>query len=243
MSSEKIVLRRGEIDKKVVDDLLNNQEYADTVKKYVKQGMELNAYIRDRILLPENLSQLQKNIIKYSKKVEEIFKDTDYIKVCRMMHRPYDSDLPAHPLSTANICLTDFGSHRSLIYIPKDAYIMIRDITKELTLKDPHTGKIINAYPGPVFEIVISPKTKDGILQYLIDLDEERDIKDKYYVVSSDFSVTNLGVFQDIYEQDTGKKKDNNNSKPLELNDDTIEKIFPKEFTYDIFLSVDSFGI
>lgn len=243
MSSEKIVLRRGEIDKKVVDGLLSNREYKDTVKSYVNQGMELNTYIRNRWPLSESHSQLQKNIIKYSKKVEEIFKDTDYIKVCRMMYEPYDINLPAHSLSTANICLTGFGSYRSSIYVPKDAYIMIRDITEDLTVKDPHTGKIINAYHKPVFEIVISPATKDGIQQYLIDLDEERDITDKYYVVSSDFSVTNLYFFQDIYKQDTGKKKDNNNSKPFELNDDTIEKIFPKKFTYETFLLVDPFEI
>ena len=88
------------------------------------------------------------------------------------------------------------------IYIPKDAYILIKDIT--YACRDPITKKSMKT-----FEIIIPPITPQGTEQNLdaLDLyDDDDDNKIRHYVVNSSFSTENFSDFVEVYEQD--KKAD-----------------------------------
>lgn len=196
---KKILLQRGEINQSIVNQIFKDPEYQIYVDKYIKQGMELNRAIRNQEPLGDAYKLLLSKLNILSKQVQEIFPGKDYIKVCRMMAKFYDKNSPPQPMSTANRCLSEFGNKTLHIYIPKDAYILIRDISKEMT--DPITGKTVKT-----FEIIIPPETPNRRPQKLLDLDEASgDNYVKYYVVSSPESIEHFQDFVEIYKQDIKK--------------------------------------
>lgn len=194
---KKILLQRGEINQVIVNQIYKDPDYKIYLDKYINQGMELNRAIRNREPLDDAYKSLLSKLNILSKQVKEIFPGKDYIRVCRMMSKFYDENLPSQPMSTANICLSEFGNKTLHIYIPKDAYILIRDISKEMT--DPITGKTVK-----IFEIIIPPLTPNRSNQNLLDLDEAGgDNYVKYYVVSSPESIKHFQDFVEIYKQDS----------------------------------------
>ena len=201
-SDKKILLQRGEINQSIVNQIFKDPEYQIYVDKYINQGMELNRSIRNRETLDDSYKLLLSKLNTLSKQVQEIFPGKDYIKVCRMMSKFYDENLPSQPMSTANICLSEFGNKTLHIYIPKDAYILIRDISKEMA--EPITGKMVK-----IFEIIIPPQTPNRNNQNLLDLDEfGGQSLIKYYVVSSPESIKHFQDFVEIYKQDAKKEKE-----------------------------------
>jgi hypothetical protein len=192
----KKILQRGEINENLVNQLFSNPEYQNYVDQYINQGMELNRAIRNREQLSESYKLLLSNLNKLSKQVQQIFPNTDYIKVCRMMSQHYNIDSPLQPISTASICLSGFGNKTLHIYIPKDSYILIKDISK--TSYDPITRKMVKT-----FEIIIPPLTPKGYPQKLLALDNfTEDDYVRYYVVNSPYSNDNFQKFIDIYKSE-----------------------------------------
>ena len=196
---EKKVLQRGVINENIVNQLLSDPTYQNYVDKYINVGMELNTAIRSGKPLSIGYKTLLDNLNKVSKQVQQIFPEKDYIKVCRRMFDFYDINSPPQPMSTANICVSGFGNKTLHIYIPKDAYILMKNISKET--KDPITQKMVKT-----FEIIIPPQTPKGHPQRLLDLDEVGgDNYVKYYVVDSPDAIKYFQDFVEIYKQDAKK--------------------------------------
>jgi hypothetical protein len=196
---KKILLQRGEINESIVNQIVSDSDYQNYVDQYINKGMELNRAIRNREQLSDYYKLLLNNLNKLSKQVQQIFPEKDYIKVCRRMFNFYDKNSPPQPMSTANICVSGFGNKTLHIYIPKDAYILMKNISMET--KDPITGEMVKT-----FEIIIPPETPNRRPQNLLDLDEASgDNYVKYYVVDSPDAIKYFQDFVEIYKQDAKK--------------------------------------
>lgn len=191
-------MKKAEINLGTVNKLLSNPTYKELVNKYVMHGNNLNEKIRNGTATEDD-KKFIKDLTANSKSVQEIFNNTDYLKVCRMQTNLYNKNEKPHPLSTANICLQGrFGNLKMYIYIPKDANILIADITD---YKDEELNILLKG--GPLFEIIIPPMSKDNTNQLLLELGEhDDDNMTKYYVVNSRYSLENYQLFRNLYNED-----------------------------------------
>lgn len=139
---------------KITNDVFNNyaKKIGDDmyiVDNYLSRGHELNAQLR----------RDNKIIEKIWKRVFvplEQLTNVDYIKVCRMMSKPYDENLIGGFISTSNNCLRGFGEYEHIIYIPTDTKVMLIDLHRHVKRDD--IIKFINNDEN-IYEIVLLPDT------------------------------------------------------------------------------------
>lgn len=120
---------------KVTDSYYDRNESA-IIKNYINNGIEINDRLRRRGKDDENDIKLDTVF----SKVSNLFGEGDFIKVCRVMSQEYEIEKSGGYISTSNKCL-QFGGIVFPIYIPKDAKIVIADISKTTFI--PNTYEII----------------------------------------------------------------------------------------------------
>lgn len=163
-------------------------EYLKYTKQYAKPGIgtKLNEKIRGKEPLTRDEETLKSKLMRFSLPMSAFFPEEQYLLVCRKLFDEYDPKTHLRQFSsTSHICLPSvFGTYTNYIYIPRDARILVIDISEFFNL----AGAII-------IEILLTP---DQPLELLGTSGDERNA---FWVVKTRESIENNKIFKALYQR------------------------------------------
>ncbi len=133
-----------------------NSSYADMIQEYVRKGAEINGQLRTGASSSTN---------DFAWRFDRVFSDVpplgdlfpqlpphgDMIKVYRTSRQPYTPDMAAGYMSTATRPLPFSEHHLLKIFIPRDAHVLIWDISQEVS----DSGST-----APTYEVILPRHTQ-----------------------------------------------------------------------------------
>jgi hypothetical protein len=164
-------------------------EYLKYTKEYAKPGIgtRLNEKIRGgKEPLTRDEETLKFKLMRFSLPMSAFFPNEQYLLVCRKLTYEYDPYVHLKQFSsTSHICLPSvFGTYTNYIYIPRDARILVIDISEFFNL----AGALI-------IEILLTPD------QPLELLGTSGDQRNAFWVVKTRESINNNKIFKALYQR------------------------------------------